>query len=223
MTDTLRAGPQTRITLHFAVRLKDGTEKKVSMQTEIQVINKPVKKSKMVLKPIGMEDATSIAMIRIGDDAWLDAGSGTWIHMPAQQVEDMVGNMLMDTKDTGYIGKELRKGTKKIGPMKCTVYKFTKEDILRLSKKYSGEIAPDEVMRMENIDKMEGETCVTKNGLVLEYHMEIVSSDPTKLFGMDLSSFNGVNAEDVKEAVFSVDERVSDINAKFDIKPPAGG
>ncbi|HAI90807.1 MAG TPA: peptidylprolyl isomerase, partial [Alcanivorax sp.] len=26
MTDTLRAGPQTRITLHFAVRLMDGTE-----------------------------------------------------------------------------------------------------------------------------------------------------------------------------------------------------
>ncbi len=209
--------------MKFTIKLKDGTEKTMSMQTKVEAINKPVKKSKLVLTPVGMGDAKGISVISIGDDAWLSVGDGKWMKMPAQQVEGMVSSMLMDVQDVSYISKELRKGTKKIGPLKCTVYGFSKKDILYLAKEYPEDITADDVARIKKIDKMEGETCVTKNGLVLEYHMDVISSDPTNVFGMDYSSFEGVKAEDVKEAVFSVEEKVTDINAKFDIEPPAGG
>ncbi len=206
----------------FTVVLKDGTEKKMPMETEMQVINKPSMKSKLVIKQ-GGENAMTISVIRIGDDAWIDAGGGTWMHMPAQQVEGMVGSMLMDTNDVAYIGKELRKGTKKIGPLQCTVYKFDKKNIIHVAEKHPEAIPGADLKMIKGLDTWSGEACVTKNDLLLEYHMKIVSSDPTNVFGMDFAEMEGVQPENVKKAVFSIDEEVFDINAKFDITPPSGG
>ncbi len=214
--------------IKFSAKLKDGGEKTSAMTMKLEVVNKPRKKSRMTMGGSGMMQSgvPKIAVIRVGDDAWIDMGGGTWIHVPAQQVESMTGSMVTNFTSEAYVGNEFKKGTKKIGPLECNVYEFDKSDVLRMLKIYPSKNAPEEIKSAQAMARMEGNACVTKNYIPLMSHVEMASSDPKTAMGLDdeaLQSMLGVTSKDIKELVITTDESVTDINKKFDIQPPETG
>jgi len=223
---------QFDVTTKSIVILKDGSEKVISIKVTTIVVNKPKAASKFTMHAEGdsqdLAQMNGFEAISVGDTAWIKMGAdASWTSMPAGTVQQMTSSfseMSSGVSDIAFAEKRFRKGTKRIGPLKCTVYEYTKKDILSLAKKYPKEITEADVAELEKWTNQKSTVCLTKDGLPLMFSMEV--SGPPAAMGMDsesVQSMFGIQLTDIKEVKVSFLEEASNINKKFDIKPPKTG
>jgi len=223
---------QFDVTTKSTVILKDGSEKVMSIKTTTIVVNKPKAASKITFHAEGdsqdLAQMNGFEAISVGDTAWIKMGADAgWTSMPASTVQQMTSSfseMSSGVSDMAFAEKDLKKGTKKVGPLTCTVYEYTKNDILSLAKKYPKEITEADIAELAKWTYQKGSVCLTKDGLPLMFSMEV--GGPPSAMEMDSESAQsmfGVSLADIKEVRMSFSEEASNINKKFDIKPPKTG
>ncbi len=223
---------QFDVTTKMTIKLKDGSEKVQTFNIRTILVNKPKHASQITFHAEGGGDVESMngfEAIAVGDTAWIrTSADAAWMKMPASAIDQMTASIHAiggEANNLAFAEKDLKKGTKKVGPLQCTVYEYAKKDILRLAKKYPKQIAEKDLLELKKLDTSKGTICITKDGLPLMFSMEITGS-PENALGLSDESLQrsfGVKLADVKSASVSITEVVSNINKKFDIKPPKTG
>ena len=210
-------------------KLKDGSEKKMDIRMTSTVVQKPEKKFELKLEGNGLEEASGMHVIAVGNKAWMKMGDKSpWMELPVDSVDNMIksmGNIVSDDMAEVYAENSLKKGTKKFGPVKCNFYEFDKHDIEKLTKKYPNRFTEEEKTAMHNIKDFKGSGCVTKEGVVLTSSMSMSTDDlnDTGFTPEMLQEKYHIAPDQVKVITIDVRQGLVEVNKNFDIKPPQTG